>query len=297
MKLKLEGVFPPLTTPFNSNEDLDVENLEKNIRKYNKFNFAGYVVLGSTGENVYLSDEECIKMVEVFEKYTPENRKIIVGAGKESLRETINLIKKFADYCVDAFLIKTPHYFKTNMNSEALKNYFLKIADISPKPIIIYHVPKFTGLQVESGLITELSEHPNIIGIKDSSGNLNFLSDIIRLVPEDFNVLVGAGSVFYSGLLLGAKGGILAVSNVAPQLCIDIFEFIKSGKLEEARKLQLKLLPLNNILVNKYGIPSIKYALDLVGYYGGPPRRPLLPLSDKKKKEVKEVLKNTGILK
>jgi|Deesub1362B_J571_1020462.scaffolds.fasta_scaffold00838_2 4-hydroxy-2-oxoglutarate aldolase len=297
MKLKLEGIFSPLTTPFNSNEDLDLANLEKNIERYNEFNLAGYVALGSTGENVYLSNEESEKVVEIFEKCTPDNKIIIAGIAQESLKETVRLIKRLANYRINAFLIKTPHYYKLNMNFESLKNYYLKIAELSPKPIIIYNVPQFTGLQVSSELITELSNHPNITGLKDSSENLNFLSDIIHQVSEDFNILVGAGSVFYSGLLLGAKGGILAVSNVAPQLCINIFKFVKLGRIEEARKLQLKLLPLNNTLVNKYGIPSIKYALDLLGFYGGPPRTPLLPISDKAKEEIKKVMRNSGILK
>jgi len=296
MKLKLEGIFPPLTTPFHSNEDLDLINLERNIKKYNEFNLAGYVALGSTGENVYLSSEECEKVVETFEKCTPNNKKIIAGAGRESLRETIKLIKRLADYRVDAFLIKTPHYYKPNMNTESFKDYYLKIAESSPKPIIIYNVPRFTGIQVASELIAELSNHPNIIGLKDSSGNLNFLSDVIRLVSEDFNILVGAGSVFYPGLILGAKGGILALADIATQQCIDIFEFVKSGNLEKARNLQLRLVPLNNALTGKYGIPSIKYALDLLGFYGGPPRSPLLPLSEDKKEEIKAVMRYSGVL-
>jgi 4-hydroxy-2-oxoglutarate aldolase len=297
MAITLEGIFPPLTTPFNSDENIDLKNLEVNIKKYNEFKLSGYVVLGSTGESVYLSDKESEKVVEIFEKFTPNNRLIIVGAGRESTKETIKFTNIMSNYRVDAFLIKTPHYYKSSMNSQALKSHYLKVADSSPKPIIIYNVPKFTGIQVEAELIAKLSEHPNIIGIKDSSGNINLMGDIIRLVPKDFNILVGAGSVFYSGLLLGAKGGILALADVATQECIDIFEYTRAGKFDKARDLQLKLILLNNILTAVYGIPAIKYALDLLGFYGGPPRSPFLPLSEKAKRKVEEIMKYAGVLK
>lgn len=290
MNNAFEGVFAPLTTPFLK-EEISLEKFKENIQKYNNFDLSGYVILGSSGENVFISDEDSKKLVCAAKESASRGKKIIVGTARESTKITLDFTNRMAGLGIDAALIRTPGYYKSLMNREALKSYYLRVADQSKVPVIIYYIPRNTGITVESQLIIELSKHPNILGIKDSSGNLTFQGEIMPHLNSHFSYLQGSGSIFLPGLLLGAHGGILALADVAPGQCVNIYKLFLNGKTEEARKLQLSLTPLNKAIIHTFGIPAIKYALDLLGFHGGPPRSPLLPLCENGKREMESILK------
>lgn len=295
MNNSLKGIFAALTTPF-VRDKISPEKFKENIQKYNSYDLAGYVILGSTGESVYLSDEESEKLVQVAMESASDEKKIIVGTAREGTKGTLEFTKRMSDLDIDAALIRTPSYFKSLMDQEALKKYYLTIADQSKVPVLIYNIPRNTGISVDSMLLIELSRHPNIAGIKDSSGNLAFLGEVISHLEPHFNFLLGAGSVFLNGLLLGARGGILALAAAAPGQCVRLYNLFLEKKLDEAQKLQLDLIPLNKAIIQTFGIPGLKYALDLLGYNGGLPRLPLLPLDQKGKKQMEAILNKFGQL-
>ena len=295
MTTDLEGIFAALATPFIQ-DNISLEKFKENIEKYNQFELAGYVVLGSTGESVYLTDEESEKLVITAKNTALPEKKIIVGTARESTKITIEFTKRMASLGAEAALIRTPSYFTSEMNNQALKEYYLTIAEEVEIPIIIYNIPQCTGIFVDKSLIIELSSHPQIAGLKDSSGNLSFLAEIAPSVHSDFNILLGAGDLMLPGLLLGAKGGILRLADVVPGLCVKLYKLFLEGRIEEARQLQLELAPLNNAVTKDYGIAGLKYALDLIGYFGGLPRSPLQPLAPEGEKQIEIILKNLGLL-
>lgn len=295
MSRRFKGVFPALTTPF-LDDKISPEKLKENIQKYNRFGLSGYVVLGSTGESVFLTDEESEKMVMAARESAAQGKKIIVGTARESAKITLDFTNRMAELGIDAALVRTPYYFKSFMNREALKNYYLSIADQSKTPIIIYNIPRNTGISIESNLLFELSKHSNIVGIKESSGNLDFLEEVRPHLASNFSFLTGAASVFFPGLQLGARGGILALADLAPAECVQLYNLFLEGKREQALELQPRLAPLNKAIIETFGIPGIKHSLDLLGYFGGLPRSPLLPLDEKGKMEMEKILKKTKLL-
>jgi len=295
MHHSFKGIFAALTTPFIGDE-ISPEKLKENIQKYNSFDLAGYVILGSSGESVYLSDKESEELVQTAKKTASQGKKIIVGTARESTKGTLEFTNRMADFDIDAALIRTPSYFKSRMDQEALKKHYLTIADKSEVPVLIYNIPRNTGVSVDSELIAELSDHPNITGIKDSSGNLAFLEETIPHIDSHFNFLLGAGSVLLLGLKLGASGGILGMASAAPAQCVKLYNLFLERQMNEAAELQLDLIHLNKAVVDTFGIPGLKYALDLLGFYGGPPRLPLLPLDEKGKREMEAILSKIGLL-
>lgn len=294
MKHSFKGIFAALTTPFIQGE-ISPENLKENIQKYNAFDLSGFVVLGSTGEGVYLTDEESEKIVRTAKETASSEKKIIVGTARESTKITLEFTNRMAAYNIDAALIRTPSYFKPKLDQEVLKKFYLTIADNSKIPLLIYNVPHYTGIFVSQELIIELSHHPNIVGIKDSSGNLAFVSELIPRVSPDFSILLGAGSIILSGLIMGASGGILTLADIVPAKCVELYKLFQDGKMEKSQKLQLELIPLNKAVTQTLGVPGAKYALDLLGYFGGLPRLPLLPLDEKGKEEIKNILNNLSL--
>ena len=295
MTEKLQGVFAALTTPFE-NDAVAIKYFRENIKKYNTWDLAGYVVGGSSGESAYLTDEESeILVKEALAAKTP-SKKIIVGTARESTAATIAFTNRMAVLGIDAALIRTPSYFKPAMTSEALKRHYWTIADEARIPVIPYHIPQVTGLSIEPQLVIELSEHPNIPGIKDSSGNLPFLGEVIPTLPPDFSYLLGAGSVLLFGLLLGASGGILRLADVIPGQCVSLHDDFLAGEWQKASALQRDIIPLNNAIIQKYGIAGTKYAMDLLGFYGGPPRNPILPLDTSGKKGIETILQRLKLI-
>jgi len=272
--MKLGGVMPPITTPFQK-EELALDKLKDNLRKWNQTGLSGFIVLGSNGETVYLNDKEKIKVIEVCRNSIPADKIMVVGTGLESTQETIRFTNQAAKMGANYALVITPSYFKGSMKPEIIHEHFVAIAESSKIGVLLYNVPQFTGINMEPELVAKLSEHPNILGIKDSSGNIGQLSQIVDLSQNGFTVFIGSAPVFFPALCVGATGGILAVANVIPQECVQIQKLFSEGKLDEARALQGQITFLAKAVTTKYGIGGLKIAMDLAGYFGGNPRRPL----------------------
>jgi 4-hydroxy-2-oxoglutarate aldolase len=295
MGARFEGIYAPLTTPFRD-EAVYIEKLKENIQKYNAFDLSGYVISGSTAESVYLEDDEVEELVIAAKEVTATGRHIIVGTAKESTKLTLEFSRRMEGLGIDATLIRTPSYFKALMTPEAFKKHFFTIADNVNVPLIIYHIPRFTGVNLSPELLVELSKHENIAGIKDSSGNMAFLDRIIPHLDPNFDYLLGAGSMLFPGITMGACGGVLALSDVATSLCIELYQLSLSKQWEDAKKLQHDLVPLNQALTVEHGIPAIKYALDQIGFYGGPCRLPLQPLDDPVKQKIQKILRALNLV-
>jgi 4-hydroxy-2-oxoglutarate aldolase len=295
--MKLEGIFPPVTTPFDDNGCIEHNHLSENIERWNETEISGYLILGSNGESVFLNEEEKLEIVNTARKAIPSSKEMLAGTGLESTKGTIEFTRKAADYGADVAVVITPHFFKDNMSHEAFLKHYLKVADNSPIPILLYNVPPFTSLNLEVKTTVVLSQHENIIGIKDSSGDIEQLSKIINLTEnEEFSVLTGSSIVLYPSLCIGAAGGIMAIACVLPERCLEIIRLYKDGNHTEARALQMRLIEPTIAVTSGYGIPGLKAAMDLFGYHGRYSRLPLLPITDTEIKEIKNIFKNAGFL-
>ena len=295
--MKIEGVFPPVTTPFDDNGCIVHNHLAENIKRWNETDVSGYLILGSNSESVFLTEEEKLEIVETARKSIPPSKKMLVGTGLESTKGTIEFTRKFADCGADVAVVITPHFFKSNMSHEAFMKHYLMIANSSPIPVLLYNVPPFTGLNLEAGTASALSSHENIIGIKDSSGNVEQLSEIISLTGEnEFSVLTGSSIVLYPSMCVGAAGGIMAIACVLPERCSDIIELYKDGNHAEAKELQMRLIEPTLAVTSRYGIPGLKAAMDLSGYYGGHSRLPLLHVTGAEIEEIKNIFTGSGFL-
>ena len=293
--INFHGIFPPIPTPFVDGE-IAYDELASNIEKWRKTGLRGLVAMGSNGEYIYLSSAEKRKFVEKVVEITPDDMLVIAGTGCESTRETIELTRDCAACGAHAALVVTPHYYGGRMNEAAMLAYFTAVADQSPIPILLYNVPKFTHINMTAGLVAQLSRHPNIAGIKDSTGNVIQLGEISNHVDADFNVLVGTAGALFGALSLGCVGGVLALANVAPQICVRIYQLVQEGNFEAAKTLQLRMIPVNQAVTATYGVPGLKAAMDMLGYFGGDPRPPLLPSSEKEKSEIREILIRAELL-
>jgi 4-hydroxy-2-oxoglutarate aldolase len=289
--MKLGGVIPPITTPFQDGK-LALDKLRGNFKKWEKTGLSGYLVLGSNGEAVYLNEKEKAKFMEASRDSIPKTKTMIVGTGMESTQETIRFTNQAARIGADFGLIVTPYYFKGSMKPQILHDHFVAVADSSQMPILLYNVPQFTGVNMEPDLVAKLCSHPNIVGIKDSSGNIEQLCQIVSLVQKGFAVFVGSAPVFFPALCIGATGGILAVANATPEECVRIHNLFRKGKMTEALTLQNRLTPLAKAVTVKHGIGGLKMAMDLAGYFGGDPRPPL----QKPGKDVEDELKRLWLL-
>ncbi|MFH0786325.1 MAG: dihydrodipicolinate synthase family protein [Pseudomonadota bacterium] len=272
--MKLHGIMPPITTPFNGAE-VAFDRLKENFLKWNRTRLSGYLVLGSNGEAVYLCEAERIKVIEVAREAIPREKIMLVGTGLESTGETIRFTNEAARLGADLALVVTPCYFKGSMTPQVLYDHFVAVAEASRLPILVYNVPQFTGVNMEPSLVAKLSRHPNIMGCKDSSGNIDQLSRIIHQSEKGFGVFVGSAPVLFPALCVGAVGGILAVANLLPELCTRIVDFYAAGRLDKARELQNRLTPIAKAVTATYGIGGLKAAMDRMGYFGGEPRPPL----------------------
>ena len=293
MRSILKGIYPPLTTPFVDDE-VSFDKLIENLLKFETKMLAGYVLFGSNGESVFLTREEKLQLVKITREHT--ERIIIAGTGLDSIKETISLTNEVAEKGASYALIITPSFFKTEMKHKAFLNYYTKVADSVMIPVIVYNVPKFTNVNIETETIIELSNHPNIIAVKESTENSSRISEISSNVNPNFKVIVGTASMLYSGLLSGAIGGILALANIAPDQCIQIFNLIRENNLEKALEIQNKMIPVNRAVTSKYGVAGLKAAMDLLGFYGGNPRVPLEPLSEAQIIELKIILKKASLI-
>jgi 4-hydroxy-2-oxoglutarate aldolase len=292
MALNLAGVFPPVTTPFLDTGDFSPHKLRANVEKWNRTSLTGYVATGSTGESVFLTQDEKYRVWETLRDAAAPGKLLIAGTAAESARETIELTNKAAEMGYKVALVRTPHYYKGQMSrAECQLTYYRAVADAAKIPVMIYNFPQATSLDVPADVIIKLSEHPNIIGIKESAGNLEKVAQMVNHTPAEFTVLVGSAPTLYPSLAVGAKGAILAFANAAPCSSIAIYDAWRNGDHSLALRAQRKIATAAAIVGPKYGIPGLKYAMDLNGYYGGPVRLPLIPLSPAAKTEIEEVFR------
>jgi len=291
-RLRLRGVLPPVPTPFDENGRLDLDGLTENILKLNGAGLAGYVVMGSNGEAVHLSPEERGAVIEAVRRAADQGpaRIVVAGVNELSTWAAIEAAKKAAARGADAALVVTPYFYKNAMSQNALANHFTAVADASPIPVLIYNVPANTGVIIESDTIALLSRHENIIGVKDSAGNMAAISATVSATPQDFAVLCGNAGIFYPALVMGAAGAVLAVACIAPAVCVEIFEAAASGNHGRARELQRRIAPVSQLITAGLGVPGLKAALKLAGYKGGYPRSPLLPVGDADALKIKRVM-------
>jgi 4-hydroxy-2-oxoglutarate aldolase len=293
--ISLRGVFPPIPTPFDAQGEVDCGALTANLERWNAYGLAGYVVVGSNGEAAFLTEEEKRRVWETARQAIPAGKLLIAGTGCESARQTIALNRLAADAGADAALVVTPHYYANMVSLQALLDHYQAVADASPIPIILYTVPKFTHVDLDATTIARASMHPNIIGLKDSSGNMIKMADIIGSTGPDFQILAGSGGFFLAGLAVGAVGCVPALGNVAPQEVVDIQHLFEARRVEEAAELQRRMVPVNTAVTARFGIPGLKAALDMLGYYGGPVRAPLSDLGDGDRRILQDILAEGGL--
>ena len=272
---ELRGIIAPIPTAFDDDEALALDRMADNIKRWSETRLAGFAVLGSTGEFVYLTEEEKKRVLGRARQEIGSNKIMLAGTGCESTRQTVTLTRWAGETGVDLAMVITPAYYKRAMTSDALRAHYLEVAEQSPIPVVLYNVPIFTMLNMGAELAVELASHPNIVGMKDSAGDMLQLQEICRLAPPEFSVLTGSGSLLLAALTVGARGAILAVANIAYDLAIDLMESFERGDLERARKLQHALVPVHQALAIDFGIAGLKFLLDQIGFYGGPPRTPL----------------------
>ncbi len=282
------GIYAPIPPPFDNNGEIAWEAFLKNLQWWGQSSLQGLAVAGTNGEAALLDFDEKVKAFSYTRENLPAKMKVIAGTGCESARATIRLNRAAAESGCDAVLVINPSYFKGSLDDETLKNYYSHVAESSPLPVILYNMPRNTALNLGANLVSALSEHSNIIGIKDSSGNIVQISEIINNTSADFAVFAGSANFLLPALVMGAAGGTLALANIMPEECVGIKNLYDEGKLPEAKKLQASLLEINNAVTARWGVAGLKAALDLLGHYGGPPRFPLLPLG----KHERELLKN-----
>jgi 4-hydroxy-2-oxoglutarate aldolase len=259
-----------------------------------RYGLSGILLLGSNGELVMLSESEKERVYAAARDAIPTEKLMIAGTGGQSTRETIRLTKIAARQEADAALVLNPFYYKGQMTPDVLINHYHDVAEASPIPILIYNMPANSGLDMSAKTVLRIAEHPNIIGIKDSDGNIVKMGEIIRNAKEDFYMLAGSAGFLLPAMAIGARGGILALANILPEKCLEIVNTFNEGKLDEAREIQQAVIPLNTAITRKWGIPALKAAMDHLGLYGGPVRKPLNNLSEDRKMELLKLLKPFG---
>jgi len=291
--MKLQGIFPPIATPFNRDGEIWKVKVQHNIEKWNLTGLSGYVVCGSTGESVMLTTEEKIQLWEWVAQYAAPEKLLIAGTGMESVAETVALSNRAAEIGYKVAMVRTPHYYKNLINNAAAQMlYYRAVADQSKIPLIIYNWPQITGVDIPADAVAELSNHPNIIAIKESSGNLEKVMQMIREVKTGFQLLTGSAPTLAPSLAVGCVGAVLAFANAAPYATISIWEAHRTREFQAALDWQNRIGRAAMLVTTKYGVPGLKYAMDLAGYYGGPPRLPLICPTLEAKNEIEEAFQD-----
>lgn len=288
--IKLNGIFPPLPTSFDNDQNLAVDQMKSNITKLNLFNLAGFLVLGSNGELVNLSEKEIHQVYKACRDAIPTDKLMLAGTGAQSTRETIKNSIAAADAGADAAMVLNPFYYKGLMNSEALVAHYHEVADASSIPIIIYNMPGSTGLDMDAGTILKIANHKNIIGMKDSGGNMIKMGLIKKMAKPEFQILAGSAGFLLPALAAGAIGGVLALANIAPEKCINVYEDFVAGNIKKSQNTQLDLIAINTAITSKWGVPALKAAMDYLGYYGGMARKPIQEINKENKKQLIEMI-------
>jgi 4-hydroxy-2-oxoglutarate aldolase len=296
MTLNLAGVFPPVTTPFQPNGDLAIEQLRTTLERMNALPLSGYVLGGSNGEFTSLSVEERLAVTTLARDVTPPGRLLFGGSGMESTRATIALTRQIGAIGVDAVMVVTPGYFKARMSGAALEAHYRAVADAAPVPVLLYNVPANTGVELPQESVARLSEHPNIIGLKDSGGDITRIGWMVGATRPGFQILAGSAGFLLAGLAVGAVGTVSALANIAAHELATIIDRFRTGDQEGARALQHRMIAINSAVTRQFGVAGLKAAQEMLGWYGGPPRAPLLAASDEERATIRRLLRESGLL-
>ena len=289
------GIYTPLATPFAVDGSLDVRALANNVEKYLRSPLTGLVVLGSNGEAPQLEDDEADLAIRTVRGLMPKDRPLLAGTGRESTAATIAATDRAAKLGVDAVLVRTPSFYKGQMTTDAFVKHYTQVADRSPVPVLLYNVTMYTGVNLLPEAVGILSRHPNIVGIKETNSDMVQFGEYLARAVEGFTVLAGSGATYFSSLMLGAHGAILAVAGIAPDLCVQIFTCVREGRVDDARGLNRELAPLSKLVGATYGVPGLKAALTLLGFDGGVPRPPLQPAGQQAIDAIREQLTKSGL--
>ena len=274
-----EGVFTPIVTPFRGDGAVDEAGLRRNVARWMSTPLTGLVVLGSNGEAPQLEDGEADDIIDIVRSEVPRNRPLIAGTGRESTTATIAATRRAAAAGVDAALVRTPSFFKSQMTTEVFVRHYTEVADASPIPVLLYNVAMFTGVNLAPDAAATLAAHPNIVGMKESGNDIVLIDDYIARTPDDFTVLAGSAATLFHALCAGCDGAILALAALVPREIVSMEALVDDGRLDEARALQRRLMPLARSVGGLHGVPGLKAALELMGFAAGPPRPPLRPVS------------------
>lgn len=294
---EIKGVIPPMATPFQADGSVDYDAFVQNIHYYNTTALAGYLVLGSNSETPFLNEEEKLELIRLAVQHAAKDKIIMVGTGLESTEETIRLTNKAAKLGAHCALLLTPNYYGSNMNEEVQIAYFTEVADRCEIPILIYNVTKFTHINISPAAVSILSKHPNIIGMKDSSGDIaQLVSFITKGLDPQFNLIVGTASAWYPAQAIGVKAAIMALANCSPKECIEVQTLVESGRWQDALELYKRMFPVNAAVTGKYGVPGLKYAMNKLGLKGCFVRKPLLECSEAAKKDIDAILTKAQLL-
>jgi 4-hydroxy-2-oxoglutarate aldolase len=290
------GILPPVPTPFGESGELATAELARNFEHWARYPLAGYVVLGSNGEAVHLDEAETSAVLETARAAIPTDRWLIAGTGRHGTAATVTATRAAAAAGADAALVLPPSYYRGQMTGEVLVRHFHAVADASPIPLLIYNMPACTGLDLQAATVVAAAAHENIIGLKDSGGDVAKLGEIRRQGPPDFAILAGSAGFLLPALEAGADGGVLGLANIAPAACLEIVAARERGETDTAREIQERLVRPNAAVTREWGVAAMKAALDLLGLYGGPPRAPLQPLDTVRTAELNDILAAAGIL-
>jgi 4-hydroxy-2-oxoglutarate aldolase len=294
---RLQGIFPPVTTNFDDvTGDIAPIRLRENLRRWVEEPIDGVVLFGSTGEGELLDEDEKVRLTALSREVVPPGFPLIAGASAESTRATQRLSRRLAGEGADVVLVHPPTYFGPYLVPAAMLDHFRAVADESPVPVLLYHIPKYTKVTLEAGFVAELMRHPNVAGLKDSSGDIKRFADFTTACEDGCRLFVGNGALLYTALELGAAGGILAVADIAPALCAELVREFRAGNTRNAGRLQGLLTPLHKEIVAPHGAVGVKAALDLLGWAGGAPRAPLRGLGDRERRQVARVMQEAGVL-
>ncbi len=275
--VNFQGVIPPAATPFTAEGEIDLEAIRFNVERWMRTKLRGLLFLGSNGEAAYVDDEEAERVVATAREGVPRDRVLLAGTGRDATRATINACVRAARAGADAVLVRPPSAFKNNMTPDALVAHYTAVADASPAPVLLYNFAAAFGVNLPIDVIVRLAEHRNIIGLKESGGDLAQIGDQVSRTPDDFAIVVGSAPTMYASLCVGVDGAVVAAANVIPDLMVTLHELTTGGQHREALLLQRAITPLARGVTSQWGVPALKAAMTLAGYRGGYPRMPLQP--------------------
>ncbi|XP_005091882.1 4-hydroxy-2-oxoglutarate aldolase, mitochondrial [Aplysia californica] len=295
--LDISGILPPIPTPFNEDGSFAFDKLKFNMDKWNKIPFKGYVVLGSNGECGLLNWDERVQLLEETKKLADPSKLVVGGSGCDSTRDTVLMTKRMANAGADAVLVVNPSFYKASMTYQALMAHYTKVADESPVPVILYNVPSNTGMDIPPEVIISLSQHPNIIGLKDSGGDITRITTLcFQTASSGFQILAGSAGFLLAAYNVGCVGGVCGLANIIGEDLCRLMQLAKTSDLKTAMDLQLRLVGPNTCVTRKYGVPGLKAALEWFGYYGGPTRLPLVPLTADETEFMRKAFQKSGYL-